>query len=143
MHIEVGTVNPLVHWIHMPFSNRFRILFRGLNGFRGIGFRIPLRGLFGFWVTPGLLYIALDVFFFGFKISWLHSYVLPYWVVFCDIIRHICFRSFFPEYIDFFLYSVNYPIKSHVYFSRLFMFCQSIHDAIYISVVSCHWCWWL
>ena len=48
-------VNPLGHWIQIPFATRFRIPLRGLSRFRGIGFRIPLRGLTGFRVPKGLV----------------------------------------------------------------------------------------
>ena len=41
--------------------------------------------------------------------------MVPYWVVFCDIIRKI-FLSLLPEYVEIiFLYSVFDPIKYHIY----------------------------
>ena len=48
-------VNPLDHWIWVPFCMRSWIPLRGLSGFRGIGFQIHLRGLSGFWVPLGLV----------------------------------------------------------------------------------------
>ena len=48
-------VNPLCHWIRIPFGTRLRISLRGFSSFQGIEFRIPLRGLSGFRVTTGLV----------------------------------------------------------------------------------------
>ena len=62
MYIEVGTFNPLGHWLRIPFGTRFQIPLRVLSGFQIIGFRIPLRGLFGFWVTPVLVVLAYIIF---------------------------------------------------------------------------------
>ena len=55
MSIYVGIVNPLVHWLRIPFGTGFRIPLIGLFSFQGIGFQFPLRGLSGFGVTPGLV----------------------------------------------------------------------------------------
>ena len=52
---EVGMFNPLVHWLWVPFCTIFWIPLRGLSWSWGIGFRIPLRGLFSFRVPPGLV----------------------------------------------------------------------------------------
>ena len=52
-------VNPIGHWLRIPFGTRSRIPFGGLSGFRGIGFRIPLRGLSGFWFPLGMVVPAL------------------------------------------------------------------------------------
>ena len=52
-------VNPLGHWLWVPFCTRSRIPLRWLSGFQGIGFRIPLRGLSGFQVPLGLVVPAL------------------------------------------------------------------------------------
>ena len=48
-------VNPLGHWLWVTFFTRSRIPLRGLYWSWGIGFRIHLRGLSGFWVPPGLV----------------------------------------------------------------------------------------
>ena len=52
-------VNPLGHWLWIPFGTRLWIPLRGLSGFQGIEFWIPLRELYGFRVTPGLLVTAV------------------------------------------------------------------------------------
>ena len=54
----VGTVNPLSHWLWVPFCTRSQIPLRGLSGLQGIGFRIPLRGLSRFWAPLGFLFLA-------------------------------------------------------------------------------------
>ena len=54
-------VNPIGHWIRVPFCTRSRIPLRGLSGFRGIGFWITLRGLSGFRVPLGLVVPAQSV----------------------------------------------------------------------------------
>ena len=59
MSVQVGTVHPLDHWPWIPFGTRLQIPLMGLPGFRGIGFRIPLRGLSGVRVTPELVVPAL------------------------------------------------------------------------------------
>ena len=46
-------------WIRIPFGTRSRIPLMGSYGFRGIGFRIDLRGLSSFRVTPGLIFPEL------------------------------------------------------------------------------------
>ena len=48
-------VNPLGQGIRIPFVNRLRIILRGLYGFWGIGFWIPLRLLSSLQVPPGLV----------------------------------------------------------------------------------------
>ena len=48
-------VNPLGHWIFVPFCTSSWIPLRGLSGSWVIVFRIPLRGLSVFWVPPGLV----------------------------------------------------------------------------------------
>ena len=48
-------VEPIGHWLRIPFGNRSQIPLRGLSGFQGIGFQIPLRRLSGFRVPPGLV----------------------------------------------------------------------------------------
>ena len=48
-------VELIVHWLWIPFGNRSLIPLRGLSGFQGIGFQIPLRRLSGFRVPPGLV----------------------------------------------------------------------------------------
>ena len=48
-------VNHIRHWLWVPFCNITWIALRGLHRFRGIGFRIPLRGISGFQVTMGLV----------------------------------------------------------------------------------------
>ena len=45
-------VNPLGHWIYILFGTSSLIYLHGLSRFWGIGFRIPLRILSGFWVLP-------------------------------------------------------------------------------------------
>ena len=55
MYITADMVNPLVHWLRIPFDTILRIPLRGLSRFQGIVFRISLRGLSGFWVTLGLV----------------------------------------------------------------------------------------
>ena len=52
---RVGTVNPLGHWLRIPFGTISRISLRELSGFRGIGFWIPLRRLSWSRVPPGLV----------------------------------------------------------------------------------------
>ena len=133
------------------FVTRLRI---PLSGFGGC---IPysLRGLSSFRVTPVLVVPAhpllvpifrsfeFFMYFLWFKISWLHSYMVPYLLVFCDMIRPV-FLFFFPEYVEIILsYSVAYPIKSYVYCSRYFLFSHSIHNVICQCVVGCLCCWWL
>ena len=48
-------VNPLYHWLLILFGTSSHIPSQGLSRFRGMGFRIPLRGLSVFQVSPGLL----------------------------------------------------------------------------------------
>ena len=48
-------VNPIGHWLRIMFGGSPLIPLRGLSRFRGIGFRIHLRVLFGFRVPPGLV----------------------------------------------------------------------------------------
>ena len=48
-------VNPLGHWLQIPFSTSSRIPLRGLYRFRVIGLQIPLWGLSGFRPPPGLV----------------------------------------------------------------------------------------
>ena len=48
-------VNPISHWIWIPFGTRPRIPLRRLYQFRVIEFRITLRGLSGFRFPPGLV----------------------------------------------------------------------------------------
>ena len=48
-------VNPLGHWLRILLGTRFCIPLRGLSRFRVIGFRIHVRVLSGFRVTPGLV----------------------------------------------------------------------------------------
>ena len=48
-------VNPIGHWLRIKFGTIFGIPLGGLSGLRGIGFRIPLRGLYIFRVTLGLV----------------------------------------------------------------------------------------
>ena len=55
MYIKADMVNPLVHWLRIPFDTILRIPLRGLSRFQGIVFRISLSGLSGFWVTLGLV----------------------------------------------------------------------------------------
>ena len=51
-------VNTLDHWLRFPFCTISWIPLRGLSGFLGIGFRIPLRAFSGFWVPPELVFPA-------------------------------------------------------------------------------------
>ena len=53
-------INPIGHWIRVLFVTRLRIPLRGLSGFLGIGFWIPLRVLSGFRVTLGFLVTEKD-----------------------------------------------------------------------------------
>ena len=48
-------VKHIDNWLQVPLCTRSQIPLRELSGFRGIGFRIPLRGLSGFWDPPGLV----------------------------------------------------------------------------------------
>ena len=48
-------VNPLGHWVQIMFGTRYRIPLRGLSGFWVIGLLVPLRGLSGFLVPPVLV----------------------------------------------------------------------------------------
>ena len=52
-------VNPLGHWLRIMFGTRFQIHLRGLSRFREFGFRITLRLLYGYRVTPVLVVPAL------------------------------------------------------------------------------------
>ena len=63
-------VNPLSHWLCVPFCTRFRIPLRGLSGSWGIRLRIPLRGLSGFWVPLGLVVPAARAHKFTRGIRW-------------------------------------------------------------------------
>ena len=51
-------VNPLYHWLRVPFCTRSRIPLKGLYGSWEIGFHIPLRGLSGFRVPLGLVFLS-------------------------------------------------------------------------------------
>ena len=51
-------VNPLGHWIRVPFCTRSHIPLRGLSGSWGIRLQIPFRVLSGFQVPPGLVFLA-------------------------------------------------------------------------------------
>ena len=55
-------VNPLGHWICIPFGNKLQIPLTVLSYSQVIGFRIPLRGFSGFQVTPGLAVLAIQLF---------------------------------------------------------------------------------
>ena len=48
-------VNPLRHWLRVPFETIFWIPLRGLSSFWGTGLWIPLSVLSGFLVNTGLL----------------------------------------------------------------------------------------
>ena len=149
-------VNPLDHWFRVPFGTRLRIPLMGLSGFRGEYILDPPEGIIWFPGWPGIgsygtpfsgssspVFWIFYVFFCCFQTYWPHSSVVPYRVVFCDIICQV-FISFFPEYLEMILsYSVAYPIKSHVYCSGYFLFCRSIHDTTCCCVVTWHWRWWL
>ena len=132
-------VNPLDHWFRVLFGSRFQIPLRGLPDFQRTGFQMLLRGLYGFCVTPGFLvqvhYLPIpfwqsfefSFFFCWFQISWLHSSVVTYRVIFCDLIRQV-FLFHYRELVEMILlYSFTYPIKSY----------YSIHTAICRCVVSC------
>ena len=58
MSIYVGTFNPLLHCLRILFGARLQITLRGLSGFGGIGFRIPLSVSSGFQVPPVLVFPA-------------------------------------------------------------------------------------
>ena len=137
-------VNPIGHWLRVPFCTRSRIPLRGLSGSWGIGFRVSLRGLSGFRVSPGLLVPAhpLPVFyiiFCCFDISGSHCSMVPYWVVFCDIVCQV-FLSLFPEYTEMVVSdSISDPIKSHVYCSIYFF----VYYTVCRSIVRCYWFGWL
>ena len=147
-------VNPIGHWLRILFGTRLPIYLRGLSGFRGIGIRSPLRGLFRLRVTPVLAVPEYPLlvpvcrsfefsmsFFCCFLISWYHFSMVPYWVVFCDITRQ-AFIFLFPEYMEiFFSDSISDPIKSHVYCSGSF-FCRSVDDSVCFCIARCHQCWW-
>ena len=53
-------VNPIDHWLWIPFGTGFQIPLMGLSSFRGIGSWISLRGLSGYRVTLGLVVPALE-----------------------------------------------------------------------------------
>ena len=90
-----------------------------------------------FWFQLAGLYNFYAIFF---QMSLLHRSVVPYWVVFCDIIRQV-FLYFSPEYVEMIL--IAYPIKYHVYCSGYFLLFCSIQDYIFHCMLSCHWFWWL
>ena len=61
--------------------------------------------------------------------------MVPYLVVFCDIVFQV-FISFLPEYVEMVLLdSVSDPIKSHVCFSRYFLLCYYVEYAIFRCIV--------
>ena len=53
--LQVGMVNPLGHWIRVPFCTRSWIPLRRLSWSWGFGFWITVRGLSGFRVPTGLV----------------------------------------------------------------------------------------
>ena len=137
-------VNPLVHWLRVLFCTRSRIPLRGLSGYWGIGFWIPLSGLSGFLVPPRLVVPAHPIpvpvrlsfefsisFFLCFDISWYHCSIVPYQEIFCDTVCRV-FLSIFPEYLEMvFSDSVSNRIKYHVYCSRyFFLLCRSVDYAV-------------
>ena len=80
------------------FDDIYRIPLKGLSRFWEIGSCISLRVLSGFQVSPVLVFPAHPLpvpvrryfefsIFCCFYISWYHWYMVPDWVVFCDIIR--------------------------------------------------------
>ena len=147
-------VNPLGHWLWVPFCARSRTALRGLSGSWGTGFRIPLRGLSGFRFPLGLVVPAHPLrvpvcrsfdflFFCCFEISGSHCSMVPYRVVFCDIACKI-FLSLFLEYVEIFLSdSVSDPINSNVYLSRSFLIFRSVDYDVCRYIVRCHRCGWL
>ena len=71
--------------------------------------------------------------------------MMPYWVVFCDIVCQV-FLYLFPEYVEMVLSdSVSDPIKSHVYCLRSFCFAvlltMLIAAVLYVAtgVSGCRW----
>ena len=140
-------VNSLGNWLMIYFGTIFQIIFRASSWFLGIGVLIPLRGLtWGLFHTT-LLWsqftslLSFLCLFCWFSISWSHCSVVPYWVVFCDIICHV-FLSLVPEYVEFFLlYYVSDPITSHVYWSGYLFFCRSIDEAVWRCIFHWHWNW--
>ena len=129
-------VNPLGHWLWVLFCTSYRIPLRGLSGSWGIGFLIPLRGLSGFQVPPriissiapspgpSLLFLSVFyIFFHCFYISGSCCSMVPYQVVFCDIVcqvfsfplPRICGNSFVgfclcPDKISFILLKIFFAL---------------------------------
>ena len=134
-------VNPIGHWLQVPFCTRSRI---------------PLRGLFGFRVPPGLVVPAQPLlvpvrqsfefyiyFCCCFDISGSHFSMVPYRVVICDIVCQV-FLSLFPEYVEMvFPDSVSDLIKSHVYYLIYFLLCLSVDYAVCRCIFRSHRCGWL
>ena len=128
-------VNPLDHWLRVLFCTRSWIPLRGFPGSWGIGFRIPLRGLSGFWVPPRLVVpthpLRVPVrWSFEFSLSFScsdiygpHCSMVLYRVVFCDIVFSL--------------------IKSHVYCSRSFLLRRSVDYYFCRCSVRYHRCGWL
>ena len=144
-------VNPLGHWIRFLFCTSSRIPLRGLSGSWGIVFQIPLMGLSGFRVPLGLVVLAHPLpvpvhrsvgflyIYICFDISGSHCSMVPYWVVFCDIVCQV-FLSLFPEYTEMVVSdSISDPIKSHVYCSIYFF----VYYTVCRSIVRCYWFGWL
>ena len=148
-------VNPLGHWLWVPFCTISRIPLRGLSGSWGIGLRIPLGGLSGFRVTlvlvvpkhpltvPVLWSFDFLIFFCCFDISGSHWSMVPYRVVFCVVVCQV-FLSLSPEYAGMVLSdSISDPIKYHVYCSRSFLLCHFVDYYVCRCIVRCHRCGWL
>ena len=127
MSIYFGTVNPLGHWIWISFGTRLHITLMRLSSLWGIGLRIPLRGLYGFRVTPGMVapshLIPVPVlrflefsmpFVVGFKYLGL---IVLWWHIGC-FFRHNLQSFSFPLSTvcgNYFIILCLLPNKAHVY----------------------------
>ena len=75
------------------------------------------------------------MFFFWFQNSWSHSYVVPNWVVFGEIVRR-GFIFFPKEYVEILMsYYIAHPIKSHVYCSGYILLAVTF-AMIFVTVLS-------
>ena len=127
----------------------------GLPVFRGIGFRIPLRGLSGYRVPLGLLvpahlllvpvsrYFEFSMSFFD-ALTYLGLIALWYHIGWCSVTTRYVFLSLFLEYVEMVLSDYNsYLINSHVCCSRSFLFRNLIENSVCVCVVRLQQCWWL
>ena len=114
-----------------------------------------LNGIIRFPGSPGIgssstpstgtslpVFWVFYVFFCYFDIPGSHFSMVPYRVVFYDIVCQV-FLSLFPEYAEMISPdSVSDPIKYHVYRSIYFMLWLYVEYSVCWCIVSWHRCWW-